>query len=539
MASETTEALDASNVQSPQASDTSAPRIPAKAVETRDPIQIARIFRQHAFPNYWGGGTQLFNYDGRWWAWSEIDPWWAPYESDDIVQDMIWRFLADLKYVEKDDEGKRRLVPWGPTSARVRDIERALKAETRRTTSQVRPGQYMTAPLRGTRHAKAGERLIPFPNGLLSLDTWDHLEITPTYFNTYCLPFAYDERAPEPVEWLRFLGDVFEHEPDAIEALQQWFGYIVSGRTDLQKIFFMVGPTRSGKGTIASVLTALLGRDNVAPSSIGALGQTFGKTNLIDRPLILMPDVRFDGVKSGATEVEWLLSISGEDDVTIDRKYQKPWEGTLPGRVFMMSNTTPVLRDVGGALPGRFEILTMRKSYLGREDITLRSRLLVELPGIFNWALEGLDDLETQNGRFARVASSEETREEIRTMGSSSAAFIDELLVRGDLETHRMTYSALSNAQRWWATENGEALKARTVLGRDIKSRYPEAKNNVKVRDFVTGKRETGWHGVALRCTSCGEDDSETLAARAFNGRPVCERHYSVEAQAFGTVTAR
>lgn len=533
MTSETKEAPDAGNVQGLADTDSPEPRVKPKAVTTRDSVEIARIFRKHAFPNYWAGGTQLINYDGRWWSWSEIDPWWAPYESDDVVQDIIWRFLADLKYVEKTDEGKVKLVPWGPTSARVRDIERALKAELRRTTTEVSPGEYLTLPQPGTPHAKAGDRLIPFRNGLLSLDTWQHLEVTPTYFNTYCLPFSYDERAPEPVQWLRFLGDVFEHEPEAIEALQQWFGYILSGRTDLHKIFFIVGPTRSGKGTIASVLSALLGQGNVAPSSVSALGQGFGLAGLIGRSLILMPDVRFDGVKSGAAEVERLLEISGEDEIRIARKYMSDWTGVLPGRIVMMSNTTPVLRDVGGALPGRFEILTMRKSYLGREDTTLRSRLLGELPGIFNWALDGLGDLEEQEGRFTQVASGDATREEIRTMGSSSAMFIDELLVAGDTETHRMTNGALARAQQWWARENSEATKANSVLGRDIKARFPEAKNNVKVRDLATGKRETGWHGVALRCVSCSEDDSETLASRSFNHKPVCEAHYSLEAQDF------
>ena len=125
-------------------------------------------------------------------------------------------------------------------------------------------------------------------------------------------------------------------------------------------------------------------------------------------------------------------------------------------------------------------------------------------------------------------------------MGSSSAMFIDELLVAGDTDTHRMTNGALARAQQWWARENSEATKANSVLGRDIKARFPEAKNNVKVRDFVTNKRETGWHGVALRCVSCSQDDSETLASRSFNGKPVCEAHYSLEAQDFvGGVSQR
>jgi phage/plasmid-associated DNA primase len=32
-------------------------------------------------------------------------------------------------------------------------------------------------------------------------------------------------------------------QPDAIDVLGEWFGYVISGRTDLHKILLMVGPT--------------------------------------------------------------------------------------------------------------------------------------------------------------------------------------------------------------------------------------------------------------------------------------------------------
>jgi putative DNA primase/helicase len=46
---------------------------------------------------------------------------------------------------------------------------------------------------------------------------------------------------------LKFLGELWPNEPDAINALGEWFGYVISGRTDLHKILLMVGPTRRGK----------------------------------------------------------------------------------------------------------------------------------------------------------------------------------------------------------------------------------------------------------------------------------------------------
>lgn len=74
------------------------------------------------------------------------------------------------------------------------------------------------------------------------------------------MPFPYDPDAPAPRRWLEFLHQLWPNDEEPIEALRDWFGYVLSGRTDLQKIFMIIGPLRSGKGTISRILTAMIGR---------------------------------------------------------------------------------------------------------------------------------------------------------------------------------------------------------------------------------------------------------------------------------------
>ena len=52
--------------------------------------------------------------------------------------------------------------------------------------------------------------------------------------------------------------------------------------------------------------------------------------------------------------VERLLSISGEDTLTIDRKYRDPWTGRLPTRFMILTNELPRFTDSSGALASRF-----------------------------------------------------------------------------------------------------------------------------------------------------------------------------------------
>jgi len=77
--------------------------------------------------------------------------------------------------------------------------------------------------------------------------------------------FDYDPDAPAPRRWLAFLKELWPDDTDSIAAMQD----VLSGRTDLHKIFLLIGPTRSGKGTIARVLAALVGRGNAAGPTLG------------------------------------------------------------------------------------------------------------------------------------------------------------------------------------------------------------------------------------------------------------------------------
>src|SRR4030095_16234340 len=106
-----------------------------------------------------------------------------------------------------------------------------------------------------------------------------------------------------------------------IAALQEAMGYILGGDTSLQKMFLFVGPKRLGTGTIGRVLTGLLGAHHVAAPTLAGLSTNFGLQDLIGKSLALISDARLSGKADNKVVVERLLSISGEDSLTIDRKY--------------------------------------------------------------------------------------------------------------------------------------------------------------------------------------------------------------------------
>ena len=153
----------------------------------------------------------------------------------------------------------------------------------------------------------------------------------------------------------------------------------------------LVGPKRSGKGTIGRVTRRLLGVRNVCGPTLANIGEQFGLSVLIGKSVAIIADARISGRTDTAVITERLLSISGEDTLSIPRKYLPDWTGKLPTRFMLMTNELPRIEDVSGALASRFLVLMLTRSFFGEEDTGLFERLIPELPGILNWALEGRD----------------------------------------------------------------------------------------------------------------------------------------------------
>ena len=143
----------------------------------------------------------------------------------------------------------------------------------------------------------------------------------------------------------------------------------------------------------------------------------------------MISDARLTG-RNTSTVVERLLAISGEDTITVNRKYRDQWTGKLPSRFMVISNELPHFGDASGAIVGRFVVLLLTRSWLGDEDPDLEPALHAELPEILNWALDGLDRLREQ-GRFTRPPSTDEAVIALMDLASPVAAFVRDRCARG------------------------------------------------------------------------------------------------------------
>jgi putative DNA primase/helicase len=97
----------------------------------------------------------------------------------------------------------------------------------------------------------------------------------------------------------------------------------------------------------------------------------------------------------------------------------------LPARFLMASNSLPNFGSHTLAMSTRLVTLPFDVSFEGREDFELDAKLAAELPGILNWALDGLDDLRL-SGRFANPPASEEAKRQLLRRSNILQSFVEE-----------------------------------------------------------------------------------------------------------------
>ena len=456
---------------------------PTLILDPSDPYaSAAKIVDQHYRDG--GEGPRLlhvqqglfYRYDGT--AYPQVE--------EAAIRAELWEIAARAR---RPAQGKKATdAPFQPTTAKINNLLDAIRAHCH-LPSASHPPRWIE-DLAGP----PPRELLVMKNGILHVPSRTLFPHTPRLYTHNALAFDYDPDADPPRRLLAFLDELWPEDPTSATTLQEMFGYMLMPETQQQKAFLMVGPKRSGKGTLGRVLTELAGAANVAAPTLSGLSTNFGLWPLIGKTVAIISDARLGSRADQAAIAERLLSVSGEDTLTIDRKYLSLWTGRLSTRFLILTNELPCLADASGALASRFIVFTLQRSFYGREDPKLTDKLLAELPGILNWALEGWNRLQ-QRGHFHQPAASADAIREMEDLGSPVVAFIRDRCV---VESGRSISAAgLYEAwRRWCDSEGRERPGTSQSLGRYLRAAVPGLG---MTHPRVEGERVRMYEGIDLR----------------------------------------
>lgn len=438
---------------------------------------VARAFlmccKENGTPVLYWEGAGWFRYNGTRYV----------HYTHEEFEHLLYRFFGPLHYTKIDGRNqKKKLVAFNPDSTFLKRCRESIRAQA------IKKNLVHDSWLDGRK-----DRVIPLQNGLLRVEDRVLLEHTPLFFNTYCLAFNYDEHAASPDRWSRFLDEVWPEDPASHALLQEWFGYVLSGRTDLQKMMMLIGVSRSGKGTIARLLREMVSPEAYVGLSSRDIGGDFGMESLPGKTLAVFSDDRM--TVRGNDVVETLLRITGEDIVSVNQKFEKHWIGQISARLMFISNEVPTFPDASQAINNRILPLYMPVSFVGREDPGLLWELGLELPGIFNWALDGLARLSANGGTFAEARSAEHVRKLLRTGASPLAEFVEEeCTLAPDAKVEK---NKLYAEWKHWAEANGRSAGSSADFGKKLFAAYGTRIESCRIGS--QGSQRPGYRGIELQ----------------------------------------
>jgi putative DNA primase/helicase len=292
---------------------------------------------------------------------------------------------------------------------------------------------------------------------------------SPLWFSTVAFPVDYDPKATCP-RWLAFLREVMEGDPERIEFLQEWAGYLLTPDTTLHRFVVAEGEGANGKSVFLDVLTALLGPENVAHVPLEMFGVRFQLTVTLHKLANICAEVGdIDRVAEG-----FLKQFTAGDRMYFDRKNISGVMAYPTARLMLSSNNRPRFRDRTAGLWRRMIIVPFRVTIPPeRQDPQLTAKLKQEIPGIFQWALEGLTRL-CRRGSFAVPALCQETLEDYRQESNPAKVFLSETCSEAPGASVRS--EALYENYGAWCRKNGFDILDARQFGKEVKRIFPKVK---------------------------------------------------------------
>ena len=275
--------------------------------------------------------------------------------------------------------------------------------------------------------------LIPLKNGVLNVVTGEFRPYGENDHFITQIPVEYDPNADAPL-FKKFVNEIVY--PDDVVLLQEMFGYTLWRGMPAQVAFMLVGEGANGKSTLLTILKAMLGAHNVTSFAIQELeNDKFLRGGLYGK----LANIRSELPSVALKDTGIFKHLTGGDPITTDVKYGRPFTFVSYAKLIFATNKIPKSPDDTDAFFRRWIIITFPFKFSPNPDPSkgekkadpeLAQKIIKnELPGVLNWALEGLKRLMTNNWKFSNTKTTEETRLDYIRKSDPVRAFFEDAVV--------------------------------------------------------------------------------------------------------------
>ncbi len=230
-------------------------------------------------------------------------------------------------------------------------------------------------------------------NGTLDLRQGKLMPAKQEDYITKVGPVVFDAAAECPI-FLQFLTEIMRGDKELVDYLQRLLGYMLTGDTSEQRLFFWYGTGANGKSTLLNVCKGLLGGELSRQTPAETIMARSNKSGGATPELACLKSARAvmtTEIDEGSFLSEALVKqMTGDDPIPARALFSAPIEFVPSFKLFIAGNQKPVIRGGDEGIWRRIDMtpfeVTIAKD---KRDPNLATKLKAELPGILNWALAG------------------------------------------------------------------------------------------------------------------------------------------------------
>lgn len=287
--------------------------------------------------------------------------------------------------------------------------------------------------------------MVDWQNKLLV--PWD-----PAVKTTVSFDVEYDAEATCP-RFERYLEDWLPDEKVRM-VIQEYLGYCLIPNTNYRKALFLYGKGKNGKSMLIEFLQDLFG-EHSATLSYDGLFARFGPSQLKDKLVNIFDDTTVSFAKETSTAKNLIAGGS----ISAEYKGRDMFQFQNVARFIYSSQETPRTSDNTVAWRDRWFFVKFPNEFRPSNKIKteIQTALAEERAGIFNWMIEGLCRLMT-NDDFTHSDALELSTIEYQSQNDSVAQFIHNVCTVDTKTEVKVSINDLYKVYNIWA-EN-ESLRA-------------------------------------------------------------------------------
>ena len=346
---------------------------------------------------------------------------------------------------------------------------------------------------------------VNFRNGVLDINTGNFTAEVDGYFDyvldcNYCtvdyqhsFPNSLLKLLKEPMD-LENINSLSEKDKSKVILVLEAIGYILSDSQQERKAIFFIGPTASGKSTLAKFIASIIApKSMVKKYTLTQMAEGFSSMSAVRAKLNYADELDVSSKKSLQL---FKLMVSG-GELTLPQKYAEDRDVPIRAKLLFCCNELPDLHNLQAeAIMDRMLLIGFKNS-VKKRDSTLADYLYWQRDLIVSMAFDAY--METKKKRkFTDSKFAQDLLKIYSVEQNSNKNFVNDCLklsTDGKIASSKLFDEYLSYCQA-----NGISKPlSRHSLYQEILTKFAGYAEQKKIRDPNTGRSVQGFTGIAFK----------------------------------------